>query len=328
MEERNKKANSDISISVIVTTYQRPKLCKRAIRSVQAQKFKPAELIVVEDASESNLEPWLRAGVPSATYIRHETNRGLAAARNTGLSRASGDYIAYLDDDDEWKPERLERQVEILENLPPEDREALGVIYCGVERQTPDGETLSVGLPENEGNLAMSIRQIGASTLPSTFLFTRAALEDINGFDESLPSSIDHDIWMQFAVAGYDVQRVMEPLVITYVSDRDQMTTNTDRRIEGVQKYVEKWLPTYQEWFGEVEGREYADRYYARVIARLAAKNLIAGDLRGFWSATRSIFVVSEQTVYNISVLFRTVGRYVASKVLPQKVKKRVRKLL
>lgn len=318
----------DPSVSVVITTYERPALCKRAVRSVQAQTVEPAELIVVEDASESDLEYWFETKAPGATYVRHESNRGLAAARNTGLSRASGDYIAYLDDDDEWKPERLERQVEVLDGLSSEYREALGVIYCGVERRSPDGEQLSVALPENEGNLAGSIREVGANTLPSACLFRTEALEDVSGFDESLPSSIDHDIWMQLAVAGYEARRVMEPLVVTYVSDRAQMTTNTDRRIEGVRKYVEKWEPTYHEWYGEEAGATYADQYYARVIARLAAKNLVSGDIGGFWSASRSIFEMSGETWYNVSVLVRTVGRRVASRALPRRVRRALRTIV
>ncbi|WEL16674.1 Glycosyl transferase family 2 [Halorhabdus sp. SVX81] len=295
---------------------------------MQAQTFEPREIIIVEDASETDLETWLDREVPNATYVRHEENRGLAAARNTGFNHATGEYVAYLDDDDEWKPERLERQLKVLEGPSPDEQTKLGVIYCGVERQSPEGETLSTSLPENEGNLAASIREVGASTYPSTFLFTAEALEDVGGFDESLPSSIDHDIWMQLAVAGYEARRVMDALVVTYVSDRAQMTTNTERRIAGVQQYIEKWGPTYKEWFGEAKGKAYADRYYARVIARLAATNLVSGDVWDFWIASKSIFETSEETAYNISVLMKSVGRRMASIILPQQAKQGFRELL
>ena len=322
----NKKAS--FSVSVVVTTYQRPELCKRALQSVLDQTITPHEIVVVEDASETDIETWLEHEIPESTYIRHEENRGLAAARNTGLNHVTGEYVAYLDDDDEWKPERLERQVEIIEELTSAERTNLGVVYCGVERQSPEGETLSISLPENEGNLADSIRDVGASTYPSTFLFRTDVLETIGGFDESLASSTDHDIWMQLAVGGYEARRAMDALVITYVSSRTQMTTNTASRIKGVRQYVEKWEPTYQDWFGDNEGTAYAHRYYARVISRLAATNFVSGNVQEFWTASCSIFEFSEETGYNISILFRNVGRFVASGVLPRQIKRRLRKLL
>jgi glycosyltransferase involved in cell wall biosynthesis len=289
------------------------------------QTISPHEIIVVEDASESDLETWLEHEVPESTYIRHEENRGLAAARNSGLHHATGEYVGYLDDDDEWKPERLERQVEVIEELTSAERTNLGVVYCGVERQSPEGETLSISLPENEGNLADSIRDVGASTYPSTSLFRTDILETIGGFDESLASSIDHDIWMQLAVGGYDARRVQEPLSITYISGRSQMTSDTEGRIEGVRQYVEKWLPTYRDWFGESDGTAYGHRYLARVIARLAAANFTSGDFRGFGTATRAIFEYSDETAYNISILIRTVTRRTAGEVIPRSILNRIR---
>lgn len=318
-------SESDFQISVVVTTYERPQRCKQAVRSVQAQTFEPAEIIVVEDASESDLEAWLDREISGSTYIRHDENRGLAAARNTGFDHATGEYVAYLDDDDEWKPKRLERQVAVLEELSSAERTNLGVVYCGVERRTPNGETLSIALPENEGNLAVSIQEVGASTYPSTFLFRTEALEEVGGFDESLPSSIDHDIWMQLAVADYEVRRVEDPLVITYVSDRSQMTSDTESRIEGVRQYVEKWEPTYRKWFGEREGVAYGHRYFARVIARLAAENFSDGDIREFVAVTCAIFDYSNETWYNLSILVRTVARRTAGSVLPRRIIDRVR---
>lgn len=318
----NFNSDSRTTVSAIVTTYERPELCRRAVRSIAAQTREPDEIIVVEDASETGIDDWLAAEFPSATYISHETNHGLAAARNTGLSIATGEYVAYLDDDDEWKPHRLERSLAAVDGFSVDERGCVGVVSCGVERRTPEGETLSVALPDNEGNLAASIRSIGATTYPSSFLFRQSALEDVGGFDESLPSSIDHDIWMELAVAGFEVRRVMEPLVITYVSPREQMTGDTTERISGVRQYLEKWLPTYREWFGEEGGQAYADRYFARVIARLAASNFVRGDLCGFLIAVTAVFQYSDETWYNGRVVFVTVARRIASEVVPTPVKR------
>jgi hypothetical protein len=130
---------------------------------------------------------------------------------------------------------------------------------------------------------------------------------------------------MELAVAGFEVRRVMEPLVVTYISPRDQMTGDTSERIRGVRQYVEKWLPTYREWFGEEGGQAYADRYFARVIARLAARNVISGDIHGFLTAVRAVFQFSDEISYNVRVLSITVSRRIASELLPTPVKRWVK---
>lgn len=293
-------------VTVVVTTYDRPELCKRAVESVHQQEYEPLEVIVVEDGTETEVEEWVSAEYPATEYVRHEENRGLAAARNTGLERATGDYMAYLDDDDIWKPTRISTQVDALSALSPKDRENVGVVYCGVERRKPDGEILSTGSPGNDGDLASSIRENGASTLPSTFLFDRDALEDVGGFDESLPSSIDHDIWMALADGGYRALAVDEPLVVTYLSNRGSMVTNTKPRIAGVEQFLEKWEPLFTEWFGPQGAEQYRQQYFARVIASLAAKNLVGGSLKEAWTAVKAIFTYSDQYRYNIVALVQT----------------------
>jgi len=304
-------------VSAVVTTYDRPDRCKRAVESVTAQTYDAVELIVVEDGTHTGIETWLAENVPEATYVRHQNNRGLSAARNTGLQRATGEYVAYLDDDDIWKPERLEQQITAVRELSPGEHRTVGVIYCGVERRTEAGRTVSIGLPENEGDLEASIREVGASTLPSTCLFRREALLDVGGFDESLPSSIDHDIWMSLATAGYRAVTVEDPLVVTYISHSGTMVSDTRSRIAGVRQYVEKWTPTYQSWFGVEAGNRYGERYFADVIARLVAANVVAGRFGEAFHATRAVFGYSSQYRYNVAVITRTVLRRVVSHTLP-----------
>jgi glycosyltransferase involved in cell wall biosynthesis len=274
---------------------------------VQSQTYEPIELAVVEDGTDTDVRAWLGAEFPEATYIRHDENRGLAAARNTGLEWASGEFVAYLDDDDEWKPERIERQMDALRSLSSDRRAKVGVVYCGTEQRAPDGEVLSVSAPENGGDLRSSIQDIGASTLPSTFLFVREALLDVGGFDESLSSSIDHDIWMALATGGYSAVTVDESLVIDYKSGDPSMVTNTYSRVEGVRQYVRKWTPTYQQWYGEAEGIQYGKRYFTRVIARVVRAKVEAGRLIEAWHAARSILEFSDWSQYSVNYLKRTI---------------------
>jgi glycosyltransferase involved in cell wall biosynthesis len=266
-------------VTAVVTTYNRPELVKRAIKSVLDQTYAPLEFIIVEDGTDTGIHDWLhKLGHNEVRYVCHTENQGLASARNTAIAVADGDYIAFLDDDDVWKPDRIEQQISLLESLPATEREQIGVVYCGLESRR-DGAVQSILHPENDGNLAVSIREDGASTVQSACLFQRDALVDVGGYDEELPSSIDHDIWMSLAVGGYSALALDEPLVISFDDFADSMMTNTDQRIRGVELYVEKWRPTYQEWFGSVDGDQYAKRYFTQVVGRLMTTKLLTGQI-------------------------------------------------
>jgi glycosyltransferase involved in cell wall biosynthesis len=285
-------------VTAVVTTYDRPKLVRRAVESVLDQTYAPLEFLVVEDGTDSGVAAWLReAGHDAVRYVRHADNRGLAGARNTALALADGDYVAFLDDDDAWKPERIERQVSLLGSLSASERRRIAVVYCGLESRQ-DGTVQSILHPENDGDLAASIRDCGASTVQSACLFRRPALLDVGGYDEELPSSIDHDIWMSLAVAGYEVRALDEPLVVSFDDFADSMMTNTDQRIRGVRMYVEKWRPTYREWFGPSAGDRYARRYFARVVGRLAATKLVTGRVDEAARAARAIATEVDVTDY------------------------------
>ena len=307
-------------VTAVVTTYDRPRLVRRAIQSVLAQTYEPLQIVVVEDGSESGIDAWLREeGLDRVTYVRHLENRGLAAARNTGLNLAEGDYIAYLDDDDEWKPRRIEQQVRWVRGLSESERERLGVVYCGVEvRESCSTRVSRVMWPRNRGNLRDAIVREGAMTLQSTFLFSKDALERVGGFDENLPSSIDHDIWMALASNGYEAHPIDEPLVITYRPSGDRMTASTTPRIQGVRRYVDKWKPTYQEWFGQAGGKAYAERYFADVIGRLAAEKLVNAQFAEAWQATRSLLDQEGSSLYSLAALVKYTARAAAGRLLPR----------
>lgn len=108
-------------VSVIIPTYQRVAKLERAIRSIAQQNYPNVEIIVVDDhSSDSTFElvHRLQDEDPRIQYIRMESNVGPAGARNAGVAKSKGDYIAFLDSDDEWLPEKLRLQVDVLEEFP------------------------------------------------------------------------------------------------------------------------------------------------------------------------------------------------------------------
>jgi glycosyltransferase involved in cell wall biosynthesis len=121
------------AVSVIIPTYNRAEFLRLAITSVLNQTFQDFEIIVVDDASEDHTHEVVHNFRDKRIkYIHHEVNKRVAAARNTGVLNSSGAYIAFVDDDDEWLPKKLQMQVALLENSPS----IVGGVYTGFRHRT------------------------------------------------------------------------------------------------------------------------------------------------------------------------------------------------
>jgi glycosyltransferase involved in cell wall biosynthesis len=263
-------------VTAVVTTYHRPKLARRAIKSVLAQSYQSLEIVVVEDGSDSSISAWmdgLSAQVP-IRYIRHQSNRGLAAARNTGLETANGVYVAYLDDDDEWLPDKLTRQVAHLQGLSDQPE----VVYCGAEVVSRNGELIGSLKPRLEGDIRAAIRNHGLYTIPSSCLFRQDALMQIGGHDEDMFSHIDHDLWLKMAQENYTTCYVDRNLVRVHHHRGGRLTSDDDVRMKTADFFCQKWYPKLSIWYGETRAKRYCSRFKARVIAMLGWANLEAGN--------------------------------------------------
>ena len=272
------------AVSVVITTRNRVGKLKRAVRSVQNQTCDTFDIHIVDDASEDETPAYGNEMADEHEYIhywRQEERGGLSAARNLGLRRSNGEFVAYLDDDDEWKEEALGRRMAVLDDLTPGEREKLGVIYCGSEVHLVDENRVTYNMPAIEGDIAEHVRRAGKlSTIPSSCIFPRRALKDIGGFDEGLESCVDHDIWMQLAAGGYSARPVHEALSVTYLSrSKDSMVTDTSPRRRGLEQFLRKWEPVFCEWFGPQEGRRFVAEYRSRVLGGLAVQKLFSGSL-------------------------------------------------
>lgn len=253
-------------VTAVVTTYNRPQLVQCAIKSVLAQTYGSMEIIVAEDGSDSGLESWLdEKGFGHVRYIRHEENRGLAAARNTGLRYAQGKYVAYLDDDDEWLPQKTAKQVELAEK----EAEFYAVIYCGALVVSSEGNVAGENMPRLRGDIREAIHEKGLFTIPSSCLFRREALERIGGYDENLASHIDHDIWLQLAQAGHAAEYVRDCLVRVHKHQRYQMTTDVEARVQATREFCDKWRSELTGWWGECAAQNYCSGFRARVMGML-----------------------------------------------------------
>lgn len=225
--------SDDPEISVVIPVYDQPELLVEALDSVRDQTFGPLEAVVVDDASETDFEPIVDEYGDWVRLLVHEENRGAAAARNTGIEATDGEFVAFLDADDVWRPRKLERQRAVFE----ERGEDVGLVYTGFVQYDTDGSEL-VQRPDARGEIHLAELERDRVHPTSTVTVRRACLERGGGFDPSLPSRQDYDLWIRLT-ERYRVDFVDEVLV----EKREQpggISKDFDRRIRGDLAVFEK----------------------------------------------------------------------------------------
>ena len=187
-------------ISVIIPTFKRAHCIERAILSIFKQKHTSLEIIIVNDGStDDTLKIISSLHDKRVKIICHEKNKGLAAARNTGINNAKGEFITFLDDDDEWLPEKTSKQLSIFR----EKQEEIGLIftngYSEAEKRSIINGKVSTGIIYNpKVNIFFPLRIL--ITPPSSWMLPAKIIKNIGYFDESMHSYWDDgDFFLRFA---------------------------------------------------------------------------------------------------------------------------------
>ena len=219
-------------VSVIIPTYNRARTLRRAVESVLSQELEDLEVIVVDDCSTDGTESVVRSFEdPRVQYIAHETNRGGSAARNTGIDAAEGEYVAFLDDDDQYRTEKLRRQVECLDDRSDE----WVAVYCNysvVRSGDSPIDSLPSFLiewwpgvdskPRPEGGREL-IPRVLAKRFPlggaSTLMLKRETAEQLDGFDSEFPRHQDVEFLIRLLKTG-KIAYVDEKLVTKHDTGR------------------------------------------------------------------------------------------------------------
>lgn len=232
-------------ITVVITTCKRePDIVKRAVQSVTEQTFSDWELILIDDSPidyvyRSDIETMVKQfeNKYNITYIANEVNSGACFSRNVGLNLAKGEYIAFLDDDDEWLPEKLEKQVNALSTA--ESRVALvyGPYYKIIDETK---EIKKVDLPLLSGMLFEELMKrgnfLGGMSMP---MMKTACVKDVGGFDNLMQSAQDMDLFLRIAQC-YEIISINCPLVYYHMHSGEQITTNPQKKIAGLERLIEK----------------------------------------------------------------------------------------
>ena len=229
-------------VSVIIPTYKRPGMLGRAIDSVLAQTYTNYEIIIVDDNNENTSERLETeafmaqyASNDKIIYLKHAYNKNGAAARNTGINYSNANYIAFLDDDDEFLPQKLELQVRELESLSPE----YGAVYCNYSKYK-ESKKLFTTQNKISGNLQYEILSMSNDFGPnSTLLFKKSVLVKMNGFDESFRRHQDWELLVRF-FRNFKIGVVSQVLLVMH-SDCNLNRSDPQIFLEAKAKYLNQY---------------------------------------------------------------------------------------
>lgn len=190
-------------VSVIIPTFGRSGYLPAAVRSVLTQTYGNLELIIVDDNGEGTqnqidtkaaIKPYLETD-QRIHYLTHDINRNGSAARNTGIGAATGEYLCFLDDDDLFYPQKIEKQVALLESLGV----SWGACYTGHERVFENGYTLA-DVQVKSGIILMDILTFSIDTCAgSTLMIRKSLLRAVQGFDTELNRHQDYEFMAKVA---------------------------------------------------------------------------------------------------------------------------------
>ncbi len=281
-------------VSVIVATYNMGGYLPQAVHSVLAQAYPSVEVCIVDDGSSDDTPAVVkRWDSDPRVHVHRQPNAGQARAKNKGIELSSGSYVAFLDADDTWLPEKLAKQMPLFAGRPE-----VGVVYSDYERMDQDGQPLPKGPTRMyRGRISAPLLVDNFVSFPSAVV-RRECLERFGVFDEALGMGIDYDLWLRLS-AHYDFDFISEPTV-RYRIWSGQMSKNYRGRYEAgiriMQKFIdqnpqlvpqavlrEAWAHTYtgrgNRILWQEQDRRAAFRDYFRALSFRAA----------YWPAWRSM---------------------------------------
>lgn len=204
-------------VSIIIPTFNRSYCLAESIRSVLEQSFTNFELIVVDDGSTDNTSEVVRQ-FPAVQRIRLEKNKGVSFARNQGMARAGGKWIAFLDSDDLWKKDKLATQMEWIEDNPDQHAVYTDEIWIrnGVRVNPMDKHR------KYSGDIFRHCLPL-CIVSPSSVLLRAELLNEVGGFDESMPVCEDYDLWLRIA-KRYPFHFIEKKLIVKRGGHEDQLS--------------------------------------------------------------------------------------------------------
>ena len=206
-----------IPVSIIVPTYNRAAVLQRALRSIENQSHEAGDIFVIDDGSTDDTEALVETDFPRVKYI-YQQNLGVSAARNAGILNSKGHWLAFLDSDDEWLPDKLGKQLALIAK-----DSSIRVCHTG-EIWVRNGTRVNPMKKHAKSGGWIFDRCLALCAIsPSSVIVHRSVFEKIGLFDETLPACEDYDLWLRIT-SLYPVSFIDEPLIIKYGGHADQLS--------------------------------------------------------------------------------------------------------
>lgn len=253
------------SVTVIIPTYKRADELQRALRSVKNQTFKDIEILVVDD----NTDPIIESKVfelcveYGASFLKNEREKGGCGARNTGIIRSQGEYVAFLDDDDFWLNNKLKDQVSFMvENGALASYSRFYLLYHShlIFKEIKDNALRFLTFED--------VLKGACPASTSLVIIKRSLFRDSGLFDESLPSFQDFDLWLRVSkIANFYL--IDSPLSIFTFHNGDRASVNLEKRFKGLNIVVNKWRREINEVYtvGDFIRRYKSDAYNVNALS-------------------------------------------------------------
>jgi len=234
--------NDKQKVSIIIATFNRDNLIKRAIDSVFLQNYPNFEIIVVDDCSVDKTGEIVNGYNDSRIiYIRNESNYGVAKSRNIGIGNSTGEFISFLDSDDEWLPGKLVSELKLLEENP--DCAAVSFDQIFINEKNKKNFNRQILFKQNPSHSQLISREDvlrGKSLSTNDFTIRKNIIKKIKGFDENFPSREDWDIWIRIT----EVSSVIQSSIIMtkkYIFHGYQLSTDINKKIKGTVAILNKY---------------------------------------------------------------------------------------
>lgn len=267
-----------VVISVITPTYNRARFLPAAVASVLSQTFGDFELIIVDDGSEDNTPDVLKPFLADrrVRYVYQE-NQGQSHARNLALKQATGDFIAFLDSDDVWAPDKLEKQLAVFRANSEVD-----IVHGDEAIINEQGSVVSLqNMRRYSGRITRYLLADNSVSI-TTALVRRRCFDEMGGFDTSVGVADDYELWLRFS-ARYCYQ--YEPgIVASYRVMADQISSDKRRRYAANERIIQQFLARYGEVLSPGERRWGLARFYcrkARYFASAGERGKAVGAIAG-----------------------------------------------
>ena len=224
-------------VSVVMAAYNYERFVAEAIQSVMEQTFEDWELIIVDDGSTDNTPGVVRSFLTDTRIRYHrQENQGQPTSENNGVAMARGEWIAFLDADDRWRSDKLEKQLALAIRNP-----GASVIYSERMLMDPDGNPLPTpALSQYRGRILKEAFRQNPNPFSSTIV-KRTVINDAGGFNPEYRNANDYDLWLRIAVRNHEFDFVSEPL-IWYRTGHSSLMSCGDVQLKTVLKIMDRFV--------------------------------------------------------------------------------------